>query len=559
MLLPTNINLTELSKVPSNFKQGTVPMNRIVRWSLLSLALLLSPLGAREASAQTINAASCSSTDVQSALNSVNADGTTVSIPAGSCTWGTSVTYNQVFSTTIQGQSTTTGTCAPGGTCTTTDNTIINLGSGATLGINTVAGKSLRMTGLTFALTSSLSAAYGHINVAGASISVRIDHNHFDDQVSGDHLLQLDGWNGVIDHNFFDSTNSANLFFMQPTNFGPDGTGNAVWAQPDNFGTSRSIYVENNLFQNGTFVFDDNYGGRLVFRFNIVGTNSRIQTHGTGSAPPKRSGRQVELYENTFTFNPSPNGNDTSTYFAFLVDLEGGTGMEWGNTVTGFHEFVQADTVRTNNLTYGQAATPNGWGYCSATPIAGVPGPTNWDGNVSNGYPCLDGVGRGQGDLLASAGHSYFPVTNTTTGTITWPHQALSPHYAFANTINPVPDLSVSYWGNVSDSAAENRDYYLQLPNISESQSFNGTQGIGQGPLAAKPSTCTPAVGWWATDQGNWNQSGNGTGNGVLYVCTATNTWTPYYTPYTYPHPLVTGSQSAGTPVPPSNLTATVN
>jgi hypothetical protein len=28
--------------------------------------------------------------------------------------------------------------------------------------------------------------------------------------------------------------------------------------------------------------------------------------------------------------------------------------------------------------------------------------------------------------------------------------------------------------------------------------------------------------------------------SGALYKCTATNTWTSYYTPYTYPHPLVT-------------------
>jgi len=26
--------------------------------------------------------------------------------------------------------------------------------------------------------------------------------------------------------------------------------------------------------------------------------------------------------------------------------------------------------------------------------------------------------------------------------------------------------------------------------------------------------------------------------SGTLYKCTATNTWTAYYTPYAYPHPL---------------------
>ena len=101
-------------------------MNRIMRWSLLSLVVLLGPTGVRVASAQTVNAASCASADVQSALNSVNADGTTVVIPSGTCHWSTPVTYNQVFSTVIQGQTAVAGNCAPpSGTCTATDSTII--------------------------------------------------------------------------------------------------------------------------------------------------------------------------------------------------------------------------------------------------------------------------------------------------------------------------------------------------------------------------------------------------------------------------------------------------
>jgi len=53
---------------------------------------------------------------------------------------------------------------------------------------------------------------------------------------------------------------------------------------------------------------------------------------------------------------------------------------------------------------------------------------------------------------------------------------------------------------------------------------FNGTSGVGHGTLANLPTTCTSRVGYWATDQGNWNQSGSG-GQGQLYVCTATDTW----------------------------------
>ena len=33
---------------------------------------------------------------------------------------------------------------------------------------------------------------------------------------------------------------------------------------------------------------------------------------------------------------------------------------------------------------------------------------------------------------------------------------------------------------------------------------------------------------------------------GTLYKCTSTNKWEPYYTPYTYPHPLRVGNRLSG-------------
>ena len=75
---------------------------------------------------------------------------------------------------------------------------------------------------------------------------------------------------------------------------------------------------------------------------------------------------------------------------------------------------------------------------------------------------------------------------------------------------------------------------------------------------ANRPTTCTTGVGYWATDQGSWNQSGqacvgNGAGagqgcQGELFTCISTNTWSNTYTPYTYPHPLISNTPTVATP-----------
>jgi hypothetical protein len=123
-------------------------------------------------------------------------------------------------------------------------------------------------------------------------------------------------------------------------------------------------------------------------------------------------------------------------------------------------------------------------------------------------------------------------------------NQTLDPSYEFADvTIGASVTNAV-----VSNSATQqaNRDYYGEVSQSAQSSSsspFNGTSGTGYGTLAHRPSTCTTGVGYWATDQGNWNSSGanlgqTGSQQGELFLCTATNTWTLSYTPYTYPHPL---------------------
>lgn len=173
---------------------------------------------------------------------------------------------------------------------------------------------------------------------------------------------------------------------------------------------------------------------------------------------------------------------------------------------------------------------------------------SDWDSNLGTlGEPCLDQPGRGQGDLLTGQ----FPnKVNQATGTIAYPNQALEPLYFWNNTASVAPGWGGAYFSNATGGRmVANRDYYLEASGIqiSATSPFNGTVDTGWGTLANRPTTCTVGVAYFATDQGAWNVSTsnpegvqqNGA-DGVLYTCTSTNTWTLYYTPLQYPHPLTT-------------------
>jgi hypothetical protein len=294
---------------------------------------------------------------------------------------------------------------------------------------------------------------------------------------------------------------------------------------------------------------DCHTGGRYVARYNTIIAGGVGQTHPTGHAGHDRGCRAHEIYGNTVTspYNPAKEQPN----FAFEYN-NSGPALVWGNSVGGvFKNILYFNVIRKDNGTYSQTATPNGWGYCG-TEFNGKG--SNWDGNTdgTSGYPCLDQPGRGKGDLLSGD----FPSeVNTTTGTITWPHQALEPVYEWLNTGDIVSGWGGSWVANLAPSrVSRNRDYYLYHGNTNcNAGAGSCTAGVGLGTRAQRPVNCTTGVSWWATDQGgNWNITNGSANDGTLDVCTATNKWTnAVYTPYPYPHPL---TQTQTVLAAPTNL-----
>jgi hypothetical protein len=338
---------------------------------------------------------------------------------------------------------------------------------------------------------------------------------------------------GLFDHNEF--LNGSIVVF------GNDGNDNGglQWSEPLDLGTARAIYIEDNTFtfqaQSGSFPgsLDANHGSMVVFRFN-TNVGGRLEQHSL-QGDNQRGVRKWEFYGNTFT-NP-----DFQNFRPMFI--RAGTGMVFHNTHDGqfLSNEIDIDNARSSEDSISSQVAS--FGMCTGTSRA--------DGNTSGqqGYPCRDQLGR---STDASLWSNY---------AATGPAQAFQPAYFWRNT-QPSGEIGVNRscetTGNASCTRQNtfhilpDRDYYTYAAG------FTGTSGVGEGPLANRPSTCTTGVAYWATDQGSWNTStsnpfglqANGA-DGRLDVCTSTNTWTDgYYVPYTYPHPLQGGaapSQAAPT------------
>jgi hypothetical protein len=181
-----------------------------------------------------------------------------------------------------------------------------------------------------------------------------------------------------------------------------------------------------------------------------------------------------------------------------------------------------------------------------------------WDGNSStNGAACMDQIGRGKGALLS--GFDALGRFNLGVLTATPVNQQLEPLYIWNNTRNGALSPGGPAYTDQT-VVAPNRDYYNQDNANCAPGGGSCTAGVGRGTLAQRPTSCTPGVGYWATDQGEWNSTNGATPDGRLYKCVSANSWAPYYMPYAYPHPLVSGvpvsdsGSSGSAPQPPQNL-----
>ncbi len=392
----------------------------MVRIKTILLVAFGSVVAAVPAHAATRTAASCSSANVQSAIDA-SATGDTVIVPAGSCSWTSTVSIDSK-GITLQG--------AGVNQTTVTD----NASGGAGL---TVSGASatnfVNVSGFTF--VKGASHAEGIVQISGNqdSVGFRFHHNRFVLASAGSRGIQVVSVYGLIDHVTFDVTSTSGSIQSVAVTGSSDGNdgGFTPWMRPLALGTNKAVYVEDSTFNYSNQAEDsiDAYGGaRLVIRYSTF-NNISVGFHGTDSGN-RRSVFSYEIYNNTFT-------NNSSTTLRGAT-LRGGTGAIYNNTYNGSRGTWYAVTMMVyracppldsstwqvcngTNWQLGStsfsaqgsrvASTNGGVKFCSnardtvctSDSQCGGGGTcsTYLDGSGSGGYPCRDQVGRTNNQQLS--------------------------------------------------------------------------------------------------------------------------------------------------------------
>jgi hypothetical protein len=353
-----------------------------------------------------ILARSTSFEDVQAAVDSAES-GDIVRIPRGSSTWTSELTIPDDKKITLRGEG--------------RDNTIII--SNMPNPVINMNRSGSRITNIGFELQNTDGRC-----IAARGIGWRVDHcEFFNTRPDGSAIEGVYAYGnsesdgppiGLVDHNeFYDSRvvvlGSFHLL------------ANTIWHEPLGLGTNNAVFVEDNEFtRTHGNVMDANYGGRYVFRYNVV-NDAYIEAHSVQGN--NRSARSWEIYNNTI------NQVNISMWAPFF--LRGGTGVVFNNTITG--NWSSGPAIVIDNRRTFQAMGDGGL----------ADGTSPWDGNEdSTGYPARDQIGRSTDEWLWTDENPY-------------PPQEFVPFYQWNNT-HEGSNIEVYVHNNCGVHIQENRDYY---------------------------------------------------------------------------------------------------
>ena len=522
--------------------------------TLLSIIVLTGFCGAR--CKATVYNSNGSSADVQRIHDTQAHDGDTITLPAGTFTWSSTVTITK--GTTIQGLTTTDSVNGTASDQTIIIDNITRIPGGAPIVVlSTSLGRSYRVTGLTFRAGGLAVAFNGGLLISGNSHAVRIDHCHLDDLRSqNDNIAIWGDVYGVIDHNVADYTTYTRFFFSNGSY-----PGDAVWASPADWGTEKFMFLEDNYINNRTYTnefaggTDDLSGARWVLRYNHC-FNISIQNHGT-EIGRYRGGYAREVYNNDFHF--------------VVTRIAGG---------------IRSGSVIMHDNTYFGAVPNQGLGlqayrsfFNALSAPWGPSGDTPWDYNVTepNGThidghpPYLFASGT------CSSGSNETTIVDTSKNWIPnkwigYTAKRVSDNgimLVLSNTSNTLSGYRYSDSGGGPIWAAGNQYQIHKVLRILDAPgSGQGDLITGDPPINTVTGTAShprnvlePCYSWNNVHSPSgahinmWSTSFNPPGLFIEGRDFINDTPKPGYTTYVYPHPLV-GGQPTPTPTPTVTPTA---
>jgi hypothetical protein len=455
--------------------------------------------------AASISAKNCSYTDVQNAVNSASR-GDTVTIPAGSCNWSSALNITKAL--TLKGAGVGNTNISSN---LSSDYLISYIPSSASNDSNVL----FRITGFTFDFGNNNTRSGIRIENNGTSYpnslnKIRIDNNSFKNldftntTNTGFAIVVRGLAYGVIDNNTFEGDIRISLLGIQGTSYGRLNWDNEVWA----FGSANNIYIEDNTF-NQTKLNSDQYissgwGGKYVVRYNQFNQvyphswKNGFDSHGNNIGI--RAAFGYEAYGNKFT---APDNCVMS-----IADCRGGKCLVFYNrVVTATNTLGQ---IHLREELADKATNVDTKTFC--------PSGTLYSGTFTCG---MDGKPQ-------HVSHTYF--FNNRYGTTAGAGRLI------AATIDNNPS-----WAN---GLVENTDFFDDNGSCTASICSSGVGCGSDTPMG----TCTTGTAYWKADQscsevpsGSIGKNPSQPISGTLYRCGQTNKWTPYFTPYTYPHPLREG------------------
>lgn len=398
-----------------------------VRSTLLAAVFGLEQL----AYAATINAASCSRTDVLNAINAA-VDGDRVIVPAGTCTWTSRIT--------VSGKGIVLAGAGVGQT------TIVNGANGTVLAFNLTAGDpTTYVEGFTFDANNSTGDDPMIQLGGGGRNQFRVHHISMINMRERGIGVGMDGLevSGLIDHCTFNMPSvSGGSKAISISGTGPEES--QPFSRPLALGSDKFIFIEDCTFNYGgrnDGAIDAYAGARYVFRYNNV-NNTNVEHHGADSGG-YRGVHSFEIYHNTFR---STSESQRKHYF------RSGTGVIFNNTYSGNYTGAELTNYRSD-----ESFEP--WGMCDGT--------SPWDENRpgQNGYACLDQIG-----------HVFGPTSGGA--------NILEPLYEWNNTDDGADvDLVVgSSHANADQHIVQGRDFYndTQRPGYTPYVYPHPLQGGGQ-------------------------------------------------------------------------------